>query len=104
MVGSRKWVEDVTSFTCDGEGTNAFTCVSPLYPSTEFTRLGQITHVLAVDQIGVQSAKGEMYVHSLSESSTAETVSSAAQKSHVCNQFSSYLPHNKHSHHGLYDI
>ncbi|RYG57222.1 hypothetical protein EON66_00905 [archaeon] len=69
-VGSRRWLQEVGSFTClanvsaAASATGAAFCASPLRYDLTFTaiRPSDIAYVIAVDQVG-QADAGQLYVH-----------------------------------------
>eukprot|EP00638_Chattonella_subsalsa_P004862 CAMPEP_0117754072 /NCGR_PEP_ID=MMETSP0947-20121206/12613_1 /TAXON_ID=44440 /ORGANISM="Chattonella subsalsa, Strain CCMP2191" /LENGTH=694 /DNA_ID=CAMNT_0005573095 /DNA_START=196 /DNA_END=2281 /DNA_ORIENTATION=- len=80
-IGSRRFVADISSFTCnnivDGSKTDSGIdlCLDPLYPSLAFESLSldDIEHVIAVDQVGLkQSSSGtaDLYVRGSDSAST----------------------------------
>ena len=64
-VGSTRFAQDITNFTCESYGDEEKTwCAEPLYQNLDFEGLKfeQITHVIELKQVGSKSAAG-LYVH-----------------------------------------
>lgn len=76
FIGSRRFLKDVTSFTCNASPvpsvaknkTGEEACLDPLRPSLEFRKIlgdsGKIVGMLSVDQVGVLANSQNLYVHS----------------------------------------
>lgn len=76
FLGSRRFLKDITSFTCNSNPVPAVAknqtaeqaCLDPLRPSLEFTKVlgssGTITGMLSVDQVGVLTKSQNLYVQS----------------------------------------
>ena len=76
FLGSRRFLKDITSFTCNSNPvpsvakntTAEEACLDPLRPSLEFTKIlgasGTITGMLSVDQVGVLTKSQNLYVQS----------------------------------------
>jgi len=71
MVGSRRFLQDVDYFSCS---QSAYTvprmgsqsdqaCVNPVRPDLQFTQLGDVVSMIAVDQVGHALADGTLYAH-----------------------------------------
>lgn len=74
FVGSRSFFRDLAfpGFQCKSdlvqssprnENFSQSACLNPVYPSLNFAKLGTISGMLAIDQVGVQSNDGLFYVH-----------------------------------------
>ena len=71
-LGSRRFLADVMGFYCKSDykvnsvandEDSDMACLYPMRPSLKFKDLGQIAGLLAVDQIGVPTGDGQLYVH-----------------------------------------
>lgn len=71
-LGSRSFLRDVMEFSCDSEYTvksvarnkkSDDACLYPLRPSLKFKDLGEIAGMLTLDQLGVPTGGGNLYVH-----------------------------------------
>ncbi len=78
-LGSRSFLRDVGGFQCDGDLVPAMVedkdnadakmaCLSPLRHDMDFANLGDITNMIAVDQVGILSDENTFYVHDSSSS------------------------------------
>ncbi|GKY99432.1 hypothetical protein MPSEU_000897800 [Mayamaea pseudoterrestris] len=72
FLGSRSFLRDVTSFSCNGSPVRSvyrmgdksdYACLNPVRPSLAFTGLGTINGMISVDQVGHEVASGLLYVH-----------------------------------------
>jgi hypothetical protein len=65
LMGSRRFVKELTSFNCTKPGTpqEGWACMRPYYWTTNFTKLNltQFEYLLYVDQVGTN--KGQAYMH-----------------------------------------
>jgi nicastrin len=71
-LGSRSFLNDVLNFQCDEQYTvrsvsnnqnSDMACLYPMRPSLKFKDLGSIASVVTVDQVGIPSGDGNLFVH-----------------------------------------
>jgi hypothetical protein len=86
-AGSRRFVKDIKSFTCEQAISAEDSvygipqCTSPVYPSTLFqyistSSIHSISDIIAIDQVGSLDKSNNLYVHTLSSTpDTSSTVS-----------------------------
>jgi len=92
FMGSRSFMKDVvggfacddglevaaTSKNADDEGRQKMACLNPLRPDMDFTQLGDIESLIAVDQIAIPTTDGTLYTHAdNSDGGTLQTIFSA---------------------------
>ena len=72
FLGSRRFFNDVINFQCDDQykvrsvakdDNSDMACLYPMRPSLKFKDIGDIAAVLTVDQVGVPTGDGNLYVH-----------------------------------------
>eukprot|EP00457_Paulinella_chromatophora_P003187 gb/GEZN01003193.1/.p1 GENE.gb/GEZN01003193.1/~~gb/GEZN01003193.1/.p1 ORF type:complete len:665 (+),score=84.46 gb/GEZN01003193.1/:94-2088(+) len=80
-LGSRKFVEDVTSFKCDKNGTSGTLqyCQQPYRPDLTFTNvsLNNVRRILELNQVAIDSSN-KVYMHYESGNSNADMAQFAA--------------------------
>jgi len=53
-MGSLRFVRDINDFECQYSVLNNTKCLNPIYPSTRFQGIKNVSHVFAFDQVGLQ--------------------------------------------------
>lgn len=75
-LGSRSFLRDVMGFSCPDQYTvhsvsknedSELACLYPLRPSLKFKDIGNIAGMLTVDQVGIPTGEGLLYVHNEGE-------------------------------------
>eukprot|EP00535_Pseudo-nitzschia_heimii_P009163 CAMPEP_0197173592 /NCGR_PEP_ID=MMETSP1423-20130617/463_1 /TAXON_ID=476441 /ORGANISM="Pseudo-nitzschia heimii, Strain UNC1101" /LENGTH=797 /DNA_ID=CAMNT_0042622427 /DNA_START=86 /DNA_END=2479 /DNA_ORIENTATION=- len=75
-LGSRRFINDVVNFNCADQykvrsvakdDNSDMACLYPMRPSLKFKDIGDIAAMLTVDQVGVPSGDGNLYVHNSGE-------------------------------------
>lgn len=75
-LGSRGFIDDVYNFNCmdqykvrskANDENSDMACLYPMRPSLKFKDIGEIAAMLTVDQVGVPSGDGNLYVHNSGE-------------------------------------
>lgn len=75
-LGSRRFLNDVLNFQCDEQYTvnsvskdenSDLACLYPMQPNLRFKDIGDIAGMVTVDQVGVPSGQGNLYVHNENE-------------------------------------
>jgi len=71
-LGSRRFVNDVLNFECNDQykvrsvakdDNSDMACLYPMRPSLKFKDIGDIAAMLTVDQVGLPSGDGNLFVH-----------------------------------------
>mmetsp|Transcript_90835 Transcript_90835/g.185068 ORF Transcript_90835/g.185068 Transcript_90835/m.185068 type:complete len:800 (+) Transcript_90835:70-2469(+) len=71
-LGSRRFLNDVINFQCNDQykvrsvakdDNSDMACLYPMRPSLKFKDIGDIAAMLTVDQVGVPTGDGNLYVH-----------------------------------------
>lgn len=75
-LGSRRFINDMLNFQCDEQYTvnsvandenSDLACLYPMQPSLRFKDLGDIAGMVTIDQLGIPSGQGNLYVHNENE-------------------------------------
>ncbi len=75
-LGSRRFFNDIYNFKCDDQykvrsvardDNSDMACLYPMRPSLRFKDIGDIAAMLTVDQVGVPTGDGNLYVHNSGE-------------------------------------